>query len=708
MPSARMRSFLGLTTTLSPAPHFVLYAPIDWRERMRDFSEEVAVDKESNDETLNIADAIDASIGVPGLPPALRVAVPRVDAPSRPAPTPAVAARRATSSATTRETRAGARAPAQPVETGVVETGETHAPPVAIPPMALPASATPVPVEESLEILNAPAEMPSRAASPVDVPNAPPRAAASRAEPPSVEPLGSPIESETRPVAQHRESSPAEPAKTAQPRTMRAAAAREEPAIQTATTPTRPVLPDVAPTESAGRSTVVSREASPRQSPEGSLRQADGTSSEPLPIAAAAPQPAEEPRAAARAPDASQAEPSILGNDVRVESSSIDAPPAIATTKPVEHLAGAPTPRPTTPDLAQPTEMRRARRAPLAQPPRATEPRETERAAAKAASTPSDTETPRTPSTDRTLTEWRKLLFEATVPKSAAPRAAPQARPASTNARTAPATSPAAMLPGSTPPRQPPAEPLRESTRRFLKPRVGIDPASVPIVRGHAADQLLGADADAAAIGETVVLPSSHDEQSPRTLGLLAHELTHVAQRRQPSFVPPVARPSGTRPAQAVASRASSRPPSSEESLARYVEQIVVHDAEDDVADAPAIVTPGESVRDYSSPHVGDVRTVAAPAEEWGGLPAPWEPLPIADFAAPAAGPPSPAPTAAFADTPVHFAEHGRTVDESHQQSAAHAPQPHDAAPPPDLDALARRVYDVLKRRLAAERRREG
>jgi hypothetical protein len=35
-------------------------------------------------------------------------------------------------------------------------------------------------------------------------------------------------------------------------------------------------------------------------------------------------------------------------------------------------------------------------------------------------------------------------------------------------------------------------------------------------------------------------------------------------------------------------------------------------------------------------------------------------------------------------------------------------PQQELAQPEPDLDALARQVYDVLKRRLAAERRRLG
>jgi hypothetical protein len=46
-----------------------------------------------------------------------------------------------------------------------------------------------------------------------------------------------------------------------------------------------------------------------------------------------------------------------------------------------------------------------------------------------------------------------------------------------------------------------------------------------------------------------------------------------------------------------------------------------------------------------------------------------------------------------------------RAVEEP-AATPAGAPAPEPAAP--DLDALARQVYDVLKRRLAAERRREG
>jgi hypothetical protein len=112
--------------------------------------------------------------------------------------------------------------------------------------------------------------------------------------------------------------------------------------------------------------------------------------------------------------------------------------------------------------------------------------------------------------------------------------------------------------------------------------------------------------------------------------------------------------------------------------------------------------------------------TCAVPAAEWGGLPAPWEPMPewVAGYApqqvqltraeAPAA--PAAASASSGNGNPVAVmrGEQGRFIDDPP------APDPqssHDAdsrkRPSPDLDSLARQVYAVMKRRLAAERRRE-
>jgi len=122
--------------------------------------------------------------------------------------------------------------------------------------------------------------------------------------------------------------------------------------------------------------------------------------------------------------------------------------------------------------------------------------------------------------------------------------------------------------------------------------------------------------------------------------------------------------------------------------------------------DDTGIVSFGDdSARDYSSPRATEVQS-REQANEWGGLPAPWEPLPMPEFSPPASAAPTMATPSYADDTPVHFADRGRPAEAS--PAAAAAPHSHDAAPPPDLDTLARRVYDVLKRRLAAERRREG
>jgi hypothetical protein len=69
--------------------------------------------------------------------------------------------------------------------------------------------------------------------------------------------------------------------------------------------------------------------------------------------------------------------------------------------------------------------------------------------------------------------------------------------------------------------------------------------------------------------------------------------------------------------------------------------------------------------------------------------------------AAPALAPVAPLP---------QLAEQGREGDGDSAVSEPAPPPPRDAPPPaePDLDALARQVYALLKRRLALERRSFG
>ena len=342
------------------------------------------------------------------------------------------------------------------------------------------------------------------------------------------------------------------------------------------------------------------------------------------------------------------------------------------------------------------------------------------------------------------MDDWRRLLFEATrapapkgAPRSATtppvpvPAHAPRVRPADAELHEPTIATPraAAVALASEPPRpQPPAEPLLESTRRFLRPRVGIDPDSVPIVRGPAADRMAAeTGAEAAAVGETVLLPSVHDERAPHTLGLIAHELTHVAQRRAPRFVPPAVRARFADDAPARAERASPIP-TAEEALARHVERAVRNDATPALGDRSrdsqrARELAARSEAGPVAPELADLNTMSArDASMWGSLPAPWEPISFDDATSSGVGQgmradpvtmlsraASSSVAAPAADTaPVHFAEPGR---ESSSTEAAHKssePAPAPSSPAPDLDALARRVYDVLKRRLAAERRREG
>jgi len=268
---------------------------------------------------------------------------------------------------------------------------------------------------------------------------------------------------------------------------------------------------------------------------------------------------------------------------------------------------------------------------------------------------------------------------------------------------------------------------LSPATRRFLKPLVGIDPANVPVYAGPSAAQLVSKNhADALTVSETVALGPGHAGESPEQLGVLAHELTHVVRRRQPRFVPPVARRA---PDQSIAIEGLET--MDEEVLARRVESRVIrtakaaedrassHEAETTIS-TEAVLTPDELA-------IAPLRAeTSAAAPDWNGLPAPWEPLPEW-MSAPVADPVSSAPAAvtrnaadiSFADTsssvspgPVQLAGEGRSLEEDPYSAPAamHEAQTTETVKQvaPDLDAMAQQVYSILKRRLAAERRRES
>jgi hypothetical protein len=305
--------------------------------------------------------------------------------------------------------------------------------------------------------------------------------------------------------------------------------------------------------------------------------------------------------------------------------------------------------------------------------------------------------------------------------------------------------------------------PLAESARAFLRPLVGIDPATVRLHRdGPAQQAVAGRGAAALAVGDDIALGPGHAGQapdSPETLGLLAHELTHVARRRDPLFVPPLLRPAGQAPASAsepppaaAESQAAPAPPGTggdDEALAGRVESRVRQVARAALvagegallAPTPAPPSPASAVSPTGAlPQVGAVLPAApipppswgagADGHPWGGLPAPWEPLPGWLVSAPAAAPPAasagPAGAAPAGDGPASAAPAAVAVavdaaplqraldDQPASSEEATSPAPGGPAeapatpgqPQPDLDALARQVYTVLKRRLAAERRR--
>lgn len=286
--------------------------------------------------------------------------------------------------------------------------------------------------------------------------------------------------------------------------------------------------------------------------------------------------------------------------------------------------------------------------------------------------------------------------------------------------------------------------PLSTATRRFLRPLVGIDPASVRVHRGPAADRITTAyAADAMTVGNDVLLAPGHADDTPETLGLLAHEFTHVARQRQPHFIPPLVH---TLPQRTEQEHLGSVPSeNNEEDIAQQMEAQVQHAARAWIDRGRRSPTPVETTQANPMPAPSDAVTLPEvtattrydavphlpssgdgtspqaqpPATRWGQLPAPWEPLPewattphqetITSVQEPhgqhQASSASPAP-----ETAIQRAARGRTIHEntSAATEASSSASERTQQPEADLDALARQVYSVLRRRLAAERQRQG
>ncbi|WP_345468275.1 eCIS core domain-containing protein [Deinococcus carri] len=277
--------------------------------------------------------------------------------------------------------------------------------------------------------------------------------------------------------------------------------------------------------------------------------------------------------------------------------------------------------------------------------------------------------------------------------------------------------------------------PLPLEVRSRLAPLLGQDVPGVHVIQNaHATEATAAAAADALAVGDTVLLSPGQDLASPRGLGLLAHELTHVLRTRDPSFVPRVvqAEPQGRGRAARL----------DEETLAERVEgQVRQHFAPPRPAPRPSGMA-APSPTSAAPPSVPPPRPAGG---SWGGLPAPWEPMPYweasaapapaspalgspafsppaAPRPAPSGGPgvgPSAAPAAAGAPA-VRAASVTRSVDPPSQPASAPAAdsartqglpvgndQQRASRAAPDLDRLAQQVYGLLKRRLSAEVRRD-
>jgi hypothetical protein len=288
---------------------------------------------------------------------------------------------------------------------------------------------------------------------------------------------------------------------------------------------------------------------------------------------------------------------------------------------------------------------------------------------------------------------------------------------------------------------------MDEPTRRFVAPLVGIDPATVRIRRDPVAQATAAAhDADAITSGDVIALGAGHPEGEPETTALIAHELVHVARRRDARFVPPILRqapperalpgsapvPGASPAAEEVdnaplgtsftAARIGAPGPipdvstvAPEEQLAREVERAVLPLAR------ARRVAPGRQMESVAAPPVAQEPTPPRETQRpraddrWGGLPAPWEPMPAWLVSPPPAGPP-PGRLGGGGSTPppgngVMRAESGRPAAEAAvaaQPAAPAAPGTQQTPAPPDLDALAQQVFAIVKQRLAAERQRIG
>ena len=258
--------------------------------------------------------------------------------------------------------------------------------------------------------------------------------------------------------------------------------------------------------------------------------------------------------------------------------------------------------------------------------------------------------------------------------------------------------------------------PVSLKARRVLRPLIGFDPADVPVYRGGAARQATEAfHADALALGgEAVVLGSAAEgagEDAPETLGLLAHEMTHIARHRTPRFVPPIvvaeAKAAAVRAGFADSASSAFAAPGADEAVAQQAESLVRHHVTAISESAGPAVLPLPPSALSAASNEAPLLPAAPAAENWNGLPAPWEPLP-AFMNVPLTSAPAALELFDSGHTEGALVQRAPADRSLAAPSEAAASPPASLSPPtpsPDLDVLARQVYDKLKRRLAAEQR---
>lgn len=264
---------------------------------------------------------------------------------------------------------------------------------------------------------------------------------------------------------------------------------------------------------------------------------------------------------------------------------------------------------------------------------------------------------------------------------------------------------------------------LSPSQRDTLRLSVGATVDGIRVVTSRLVDNALEREgADAVAGGRVIGMHQRIHPDTPQWTGLLAHELTHVGQQDTPGFVPMALR--GPNASTAI-ERAGVEDQDTERD-AELVESLVTTQlaarqngrSDDDDIPSDALSSQRLSGADghQDEPESRELSS-RAPQDAWGELPAPWEPLP--DWLT-APGPllaleegSSAEPSGLESDSgqvaaPVQFARVDREPreepDEGDTRAGSRENKSRESGP--DLDALARKVYASLRRKLMADHRR--